>query len=84
MYVRLLTRMPFSDPTGGFKCFLPRKCSPPLTLNEIVNGYSFQIEMTHTAWRNGFRIVEIPIIFEDRRSGPRCIRPSSGKLCGWC
>jgi len=33
------------------------------------NGYSFQIEMTHTAWKLGFRIVEIPIIFEDRSSG---------------
>lgn len=69
MYVRLLTRMPFSDPTGGFKCFR-REVLAAINLNEIVsNGYSFQIEMTHTAWRNGFRIVEIPIIFEDRRSG---------------
>ena len=33
------------------------------------NGYSFQIEMTHTAWKLGFRVVEVPIIFEDRRSG---------------
>lgn len=69
MYVRLLTRMPFTDPTGGFKCFR-REVLAATNLNSVVsNGYSFQIEMTHTAWRNGFRITEIPIIFEDRRSG---------------
>lgn len=69
LYVRLLTGMPFSDPTGGFKCFR-RVVLESINLDNIKsNGYSFQIETTHTAWRKGFRIGEIPIIFEDRRSG---------------
>ncbi|MCA1809419.1 MAG: polyprenol monophosphomannose synthase [Kiritimatiellia bacterium] len=69
LYVRLITGMPFSDPTGGFKCFR-RAVLEAIDLEHIrSNGYSFQIEMTHSAWMKGFRITEIPIIFEDRRSG---------------
>jgi len=69
LYVRLVTGMPFSDPTGGYKCFR-REVLEAINLDRIrSNGYSFQIEMTHTAWKLGFRIVEVPIIFEDRRSG---------------
>jgi len=68
-YVRLITGMPFSDPTGGFKCFR-REVLEAIDLERIKsNGYSFQIEMTYAAWRLGFRIVELPIIFEDRHSG---------------
>lgn len=69
LYVKLLTGMPFTDPTGGFKCF--RRCVlEAIHLDEITSsGYSFQIEMTHTAWRIGCRIVEVPIVFEERRSG---------------
>ncbi len=69
LYVRLITRMPFTDPTGGFKCFR-RSVLEAINLDLVrSNGYSFQIEMTHTAWKMGFRITEIPIVFEDRRSG---------------
>jgi len=69
MYVRLLTGMPFTDPTGGYKCFR-REVLQSIDLDAIrSNGYSFQIEMTHTAWKLGFRIAEIPIVFEDRHSG---------------
>lgn len=69
IYVKLITGMPFTDPTGGFKCF--RRCVlEAIHLDEIVsNGYSFQIEMTHTAWRIGCRIAEVPIVFEERHSG---------------
>lgn len=68
-YVRLITGMPVSDPTGGFKCFR-REVLQAIDLDRIVsNGYAFQVEMTHTAWMQGFRIREIPIVFEDRRSG---------------
>ena len=68
-YVRLITGLPIEDPTGGFKCFR-RRVLESINLGRIKsNGYSFQIEMTHTAWMNGFRIREIPITFEDRRSG---------------
>jgi dolichol-phosphate mannosyltransferase len=69
IYVKLITGMPFTDPTGGFKCF--RRCvleSIPLDRIES-SGYSFQVEMTHTAWRIGCRIAEVPIVFEERRSG---------------
>lgn len=68
-YVRMVTGMPFSDPTGGYKCFR-REVLDAIDLDRIrSNGYSFQIEMTYTAWKLGFRIVEVPIVFEDRRSG---------------
>ncbi len=68
-YVQVITGMPFTDPTGGFKCF-HRRVLESINLDAIrSNGYSFQIEMTHTAWMKGFRIGEIPITFEDRRAG---------------
>lgn len=69
IYVKLITGMPFTDPTGGFKCF--RRCVlEAIPLDSIESsGYSFQVEMTHTAWRIGCRIVEVPIVFEERRSG---------------
>ena len=68
-YVRWITGLPVTDPTGGFKCF--RRCVlEAIDLDGITaNGYSFQIEMTHTAWMKGFRIAEVPITFEDRHSG---------------
>jgi dolichol-phosphate mannosyltransferase len=69
LYVRAITGMPFTDPTGGFKCFR-RSVLQAVDLNSIhSNGYSFQIEMTHRAWRLGFRIAEVPIVFVERRSG---------------
>jgi dolichol-phosphate mannosyltransferase len=68
-FVRLMTGLPIHDPTGGFKCFR-REVLEAIELDKITsNGYSFQIEMTHTAWMKGFRIREIPITFEDRRAG---------------
>ncbi len=68
-YVKLVTGMPVNDPTGGFKCFR-RAVLKAIDLDRITsNGYSFQIEMTHTAWIKGFTVKEIPITFEDRRSG---------------
>lgn len=68
-YVRVITGMPFTDPTGGYKCFR-RRALESIQLGEIEsNGYSFQIEMTHRIWRQGMRIVEVPIIFTDRFQG---------------
>jgi dolichol-phosphate mannosyltransferase len=68
-YVRVITGMPFSDPTGGYKCFR-RRALQAINLDAIrSNGYSFQIEMTHNLWRQGMRIVEVPIIFLDRFQG---------------
>ena len=69
VYVKLITGMPFTDPTGGFKCFR-RRVLEAIDLDRInSNGYSFQVEMTHRAWMKGFKIVETPIVFEERRSG---------------
>ena len=68
-YVRIVTGMPFSDPTGGYKCFR-RRALESLKLDEVQsNGYSFQIELTHKIWRQGMRVVEVPIIFTDRFQG---------------
>ncbi|NKB22964.1 MAG: glycosyltransferase [Kiritimatiellae bacterium] len=68
-YVRIITGMPYTDPTGGFKCYR-RTVLESIDLDQTKsNGYSFQIEMTHHAWMSGFHIVDVPIIFEERRSG---------------
>lgn len=68
-YVRVITGMPFTDPTGGYKCFR-RHTLKTLDLENVhSNGYSFQIEMTHKVWRKGMRIAEVPIIFTDRFQG---------------
>ena len=69
MFVRAVTAMPVSDPTGGYKCFTRRVLESIPLDNVISNGYSFQIEMTHFAWMAGWKIGEVPIIFEDRRAG---------------
>jgi dolichol-phosphate mannosyltransferase len=68
-YVQIITGMPFTDPTGGYKCFR-RRALEALNLDEVLsNGYSFQIELTHKIWRQGMRIVEVPIVFTDRFLG---------------
>lgn len=69
LYVRLITGMPLTDPTGGYKCFR-RRALEAIDLDSIQsNGYSFQIEMTHRLWRRGMKVVEVPIIFTDRFQG---------------
>jgi dolichol-phosphate mannosyltransferase len=69
VYVRIITGMPFTDPTGGFKCYR-RAVLEAINLAQIrSNGYSFQIEMTHQTWMLGFHIAEVPIVFVERRSG---------------
>lgn len=68
-YVRIVTGMPISDPTGGFKCFR-RRALTALNLSQVhSNGYSFQVEMTHKIWRQGLRVAEVPITFTDRFLG---------------
>ena len=69
LYTRVITGMPVRDATGGFKCFR-RKVLESIDLDAIhSNGYAFQIEMNFKTWRKGFRVVEIPIVFVDRRIG---------------
>ncbi|MCY7351506.1 MAG: polyprenol monophosphomannose synthase [Cytophagaceae bacterium] len=68
-YVRFITGMPVMDATAGFKCYTRRVLSTiPLDRIRFV-GYAFQIEMKFTAWKYGFRIKEVPIIFTDRTQG---------------
>ncbi len=68
-YVQLITGMPVSDPTGGFKCFR-RRALASIGLESVrSNGYSFQIELTHRVWRRGGKISEVPIVFTDRFQG---------------
>ena len=68
-YTCILTGMPFSDPTGGFNCYR-RELLETLDLPTIrSSGYSFQIEMKHMSWMQGFKPEEVPITFTERRSG---------------
>jgi len=68
-YVKIITGMPIHDSTAGFKCY-------KRTVLEIINfdkiqfvGYAFQIEMKFKAWKYGFNVVEVPVIFTDRTEG---------------
>jgi dolichol-phosphate mannosyltransferase len=68
-YVKFVTGMPFTDPTGGYKCFR-RRALRAIDLDAIrSNGYSFQVEMTHKLWRQGLKVVEVPIVFTERIQG---------------
>jgi dolichol-phosphate mannosyltransferase len=69
VYARAITGLPIFDTTGGFKCFR-RNVLESIDLNSVKsNGYAFQIEMSFRAWKRGFRLVEIPIVFVDRTEG---------------
>jgi len=69
LYTRLMIGLPIHDATGGFKCYR-REVLAAINLDRIrSNGYAFQIEMSFKAWKKGFRLIEIPIVFLDRRSG---------------
>jgi dolichol-phosphate mannosyltransferase len=69
LYARAVTGLPLFDSTGGFKCFR-REVLEAVDLDAVrSNGYAFQIEMSFRAWKRGFRIVEIPIVFTDRTEG---------------
>jgi dolichol-phosphate mannosyltransferase len=68
-YARIVTGLPIDDSTGGFKCFR-RQVLEAIALDRVKsNGYSFQIEMSFLAWKKGFRLREIPIVFTDRVEG---------------
>ena len=69
VYARIVTGLPLFDATGGFKCFR-REVLESIDLTKVrSNGYAFQIEMSFRAWKKGFRIAEIPIVFVDRTEG---------------
>ena len=69
VYVRWITRIPVRDTTAGFVCY-HRSVLDRIQLDKInFVGYAFQIEMKFTAWRLGFKLKEVPIIFTDRKKG---------------
>jgi dolichol-phosphate mannosyltransferase len=69
IYARIITGLPLTDLTAGFKAFR-RRVLEAIPLDRVrSNGYSFQIEMNFRAWKKGFRLVEVPIIFTDRVEG---------------
>lgn len=69
VYVRFITGMPFHDSTAGFKCYRAKVLNK-INLDQVrFKGYAFQIEMKFRAWKYGFKVVEVPIIFTDRQEG---------------
>ncbi|MBS1610183.1 MAG: polyprenol monophosphomannose synthase [Bacteroidetes bacterium] len=69
LYTRFITWMPVSDPTAGFVCYR-KEVLDTINLDAITFvGYAFQIEMKFAAWKLGFKIKEVPIIFKDRTKG---------------
>lgn len=77
IYTRLITWIPVKDPTAGFVCYT-NKVLAAIQLDEInFIGYAFQIAMKFTAWKLGFIIKEVPIVFQDRKEG---VSKMSGKI----
>lgn len=69
VYVRIVLWLPIKDTTAGFKCY-KRKVLETINLDGIrFMGYAFQIEMKYTAYKKGFKLVEVPILFTDRVEG---------------
>jgi dolichol-phosphate mannosyltransferase len=69
LYTRMITWMPVKDPTAGFMCY-KKEVLEAINLDHIrFVGYAFQIEMKFAAWKLGFKIKEVPIIFQDRTEG---------------
>lgn len=68
-YVRLVTGMPFGDPTGGFKCWR-RTTLEAIDLDRVfAEGYLFQVETTYKAFLKGHSVAEVPIVFRERKAG---------------
>jgi dolichol-phosphate mannosyltransferase len=75
LYARSILGLPYQDLTGGFKCFR-RRVLETIDLDSVHStGYAFQIELTYRAHRAGFRIAEVPIVFEERRAGSSKMSP---------
>ena len=83
VYARAVTGLPVWDATGGFKCFR-RSVLQSIDLGKVrSNGYAFQIEMSFRAWKRGFKIVEIPIVFVDRTEGQSKMSKSIVREAVW-
>ncbi len=69
MYVRMILGMKVFDTTAGFVCY-SRKVLEGIDLDDVrMKGYGFQIEMKYTAWKHGFKLKEVPIVFVNRQKG---------------
>ena len=69
LYARAVLRVPVRDLTGGFKCFRASALRSIGFESVRSEGYAFQVELTHRALRRGLRVVEVPIVFHERREG---------------
>ena len=69
LYARAVLGVPIRDLTGGFKCFRRATLEGIDYANTHADGYGFQIELTYRAYRAGYRVREIPIVFRDREQG---------------
>lgn len=77
LYAKMVTGLPISDATGGFKCF-HASALRAINLDQLQSGgYSFQIETSYRLWKKGFRFAEVPIVFTDRTIGQSKL---SGKI----
>lgn len=82
-YVRWITGLPLTDATGGFKCFR-REVLEAIPLDRVrSDGYAFQIEMSFRAWKKGFRLAELPIVFVDRIEGHSKMNQSIVREAVW-
>jgi len=83
IYVQMVTWLPVKDTTAGFVCYT-RKVLETLDFQKITFvGYAFQIQMKFAAWRMGFKITEVPIIFKDREEGQSKMSGSIIKEAVW-
>jgi len=83
IYARWITGLHIWDLTGGFKCFR-RHVLEAIDLSRVrSNGYAFQIEMSVRAWRKGFKLKEIPIVFVDRTEGQSKMNRSIVREAVW-
>lgn len=83
VYTRFITRLPVQDVTSGFKCF-HRRVLERIPLDRVKsNGYSFQIEMNYRAWKSGFRLVEVPIVFIERVEGSSKMSKAIVREAAW-
>src|SRR4029077_3034454 len=83
IYARRITGLRIWDLTGGFKCFR-RRVLEAIELSQVrSNGYAFQIEMSVRAWRKGFTLKEVPIVFVDRTEGQSKMNRSIVREAVW-
>jgi len=83
IYARRITGLRIWDLTGGFKCFR-RRVLEAIDLSQVrSNGYAFQIEMSVRAWRKGFTLKEVPIVFVDRTEGQSKMNRSIVREAVW-